>query len=258
MRLENKIALITGGTSGIGAAIVESFAREGAVVTFTGRSSERGERLAAALQGQGASAEFLALEARHLADVRHVIQQTAQRHGRLDVLVNNIGFALPRTILDTSEAEFDLLFDTNVRSLFFSTKWAAEIMVGQGSGSIVNVASVAALQGLPQRAAYCGSKGAVLQLSRAAAIDLAPYRVRVNCVSPGAIDTPLLRATRFGDQAEDQEQQDRLVTDLGHGIPLGRIGYPEDIAAAAVYLASDESAWVTGSNIVVDGGALAR
>jgi NAD(P)-dependent dehydrogenase (short-subunit alcohol dehydrogenase family) len=145
-------------------------------------------------------------------------------------------------------------FETNVRAMFFATKWAAEIMVRQGSGSIVSVASVSGIRGQEKRAAYCGTKGAVLQITRAAALELASSGVRVNAVSPGAVDTPLLRSARFA----GEQDQDELVAELGASLPLGRIGLPQDIAQAVLYLASDEAAWVTGTNLVIDGGAHAR
>ena len=179
---------------------------------------------------------------------------TGQRHGRLDILVNNAGISLPRTILETSEEDFSAQFETNVRAMFFATKWAAEIMVRQGSGSIVSVASVSGIRGQEKRAAYCGTKGAVLQITRAAALELASSGVRVNAVSPGAVDTPLLRNARFA----DEENQDELIADIGASLPLGRVGLPQDIACAVLYLASDEASWVTGTNLVVDGGAHAR
>jgi len=178
----------------------------------------------------------------------------AQRHGLLDILVNNAGISLPRTLFETSEEDFSAQFDINVRSMFFTTKWAAEIMARQGSGSIVSVASVSGIRGQEQRAAYCGTKGAVLQITRAAALELAASGVRVNAVSPGAVDTPLLREARFAGHAN----QDELVADVGASLPLGRIGLPEDVAHAVLYLASDEASWVTGTNLVIDGGAHAR
>jgi NAD(P)-dependent dehydrogenase (short-subunit alcohol dehydrogenase family) len=254
MRLQGKIALVTGGTSGIGRGIAELFAREGAVVTLTGRRDELGGEVVAAIREAGGRADFMAMDARHLPDVRRVITETAAGQGRLDILVNNAGASLPRTLLETSEEDYEVMFETNVRSLFFASKWAAEIMVRQGAGSIVNVASTSAIRGLERRVAYCGTKGAVLQITRAAALELAPSGVRVNAVSPGIIDTPLLRAARFA----GEQNQDQLVDALGTTVPLRRVGYPDDIAQAALYLASDEASWVTGTNLVIDGGAHAR
>jgi NAD(P)-dependent dehydrogenase (short-subunit alcohol dehydrogenase family) len=254
MRLRDKIALVTGGTSGIGRVTAEVFAQEGAVVTLTGRRIHLGEQVVARIRESGGRADFVMMDARALPDVRLVIEATAQRHGRLDILVNNAGISLPRTLLETSEEDYAALFETNVRSMFFATKWAAELMVRQGSGSIVSIASVSAIRGQEERAAYCGTKGAVLQITRAAALELASAGVRVNAVSPGVVDTPLLRNTRFPGSTNPAE----LVSQLGPAVPIGRVGLPEDIARAVLYLASDEAAWVTGTNLVIDGGAHAR
>ncbi len=254
MRLRDKIALVTGGTSGIGRAIAELFAQEGAAVTISGRRDALGRDVVAGIQAAGGQAEFVPADTRHLPDVRRVTEEMAQRHGRLDILVNNAGISLPRTLLETSEEDFSAQFEIKVRSMFFATKWAAEIMVRQGSGSIVSVASVSGIRGQEKRAAYCGTKGAVLQITRAAALELASSGVRVNAVSPGAVDTPLLRSARFAGQAN----QDELVAEVGASLPLGRIGLPADVARAVLYLASDEASWVTGTNLVIDGGAHAR
>jgi meso-butanediol dehydrogenase / (S,S)-butanediol dehydrogenase / diacetyl reductase len=254
MCLRSKIALVTGGTSGIGRAIAELFAEEGAAVTITGRRDEVGREVVAGIEEAGGRAEFVPLDARYLPDVRRVTEEMVQRHGRLDILVNNAGISLPRTLLETSEEDFTAQFETNVRSMFFATKWAAQIMVRQGFGSIVSIASVSGIRGQEKRAAYCGTKGAVLQITRAAALELASSGVRVNAVSPGAVDTPLLRTARFA----GEPNQDELIAEVGANLPLGRIGLPEDIAHAVLYLASDEASWVTGTNLVVDGGAHAR
>jgi NAD(P)-dependent dehydrogenase (short-subunit alcohol dehydrogenase family) len=254
MRLRDKIALVTGGTSGIGRAVAELFAAEGAAVTITGRRDALGRAVVAGIEEAGGRAEFAPVDARKLQDVRRVTEGMAQRHGRLDILVNNAGISLPRTLLETNEEDFLVQFETNVRAMFFATKWATEIMVRQGSGSIVSVASVSGMRGQEKRAAYCGTKGAVLQITRAAALELASSGIRVNAVSPGAVDTPLLRSARFA----GEQDQDELVAELGASLPLGRIGLPQDIAQAVLYLASDEAAWVTGTNLVIDGGAHAR
>ncbi|MDF3038405.1 MAG: Dehydrogenase short-chain alcohol dehydrogenase like protein [Thermomicrobiales bacterium] len=254
MQLKDKIALVTGGTSGIGRAVAELFAEEGAAVTLTGRRRELGQEVVTGIKAKSGQADFVETDVRQLPEVRAVIDETARRLGRLDILVNNAGISLPRTLLATSEEDYTDLFETNVRSMFFATKWAAELMVRQGSGSIVSIASVSGIRGQEERAAYCGTKGAVLQITRAAALELAPLGVRVNAVSPGVVDTPLLRNARF----PDAPNQDELVREVGASLPVGRVGLPEDIARAVLYLASDEAGWVTGTNLVIDGGAHAR
>jgi NAD(P)-dependent dehydrogenase (short-subunit alcohol dehydrogenase family) len=255
MRLKDKTALILGGTAGIGLGIVEAFAAEGATIVFTGRREPLGREIAASLTSTSASAvSFQKLDVNDLVSLQQTIAATATDLGRLDILVNNVGTALDRTILDTTVDEFDALFATNVRPLFFAIKWAAEAMIERGGGSIVNTASTAGIRGLERRAAYCASKGAVIQMTKAAALDLAKYGVRVNAVSPGAVDTDLLRTARFAGLSDQDDQ----VTALGRTLPLGRIGQPMDIAQAVLFLASAESSWITGTNLVVDGGATAR
>jgi NAD(P)-dependent dehydrogenase (short-subunit alcohol dehydrogenase family) len=254
VRLKDKIALVTGGTSGIGRAVAELFAEEGAAVTLTGRRREPGQEVVTGIRAKSGQADFVEMDVRQLPEVRAVIEETARRQGRLDILVNNAGISLPRTLLATSEEDYKDLFETNVRSMFFATKWAAELMVRQGSGSIVSIASVSGIRGQEERAAYCGTKGAVLQITRAAALELASLGVRVNAVSPGVVDTPLLRNARFPNAPNQVE----LVREVGASLPVGRVGLPEDIARAVLYLASDEASWVTGTNLVIDGGAHAR
>jgi len=255
MRLKDKTALILGGTAGIGLGIVEAFAAEGATIVFTGRREPLGREIAASLTSTSAGdVSFQKLDVNDLVSLQQTIAATATDLGRLDILVNNVGTALDRTILDTTVDEFDALFATNVRPLFFAIKWAAEAMIERGGGSIVNTASTAGIRGLERRVAYCASKGAVIQMTKAAALDLAKYGVRVNAVSPGAVDTDLLRTARFAGLSDQDDQ----VTALGLTLPLGRIGQPMDIAQAVLFLASDESSWITGTNLVVDGGATAR
>lgn len=255
MRLADKRALVIGGTAGIGQGIVEAFLAEGARVVFTGRRQKLGFGIVARTPPDAAHAPvFRALDVTDLLALEATIVAAFAELGGLDVLVNNAGVALDRTIQETEPDELDLLFRTNVRFPFFATKWAGTRMAEQGGGSIVNIASTAGLRGLERRAGYCGTKGAVIQFSRAAALDFAVQHVRVNCVSPGAVDTELLRRTKFAGQPDVDEQ----IVALGASQPLGRVGTPADIAQAVVFLASDESSWITGSNIVVDGGLTAR
>jgi NAD(P)-dependent dehydrogenase (short-subunit alcohol dehydrogenase family) len=199
----------------------------------------------------GGQAEFVCVDARELSGVRRAIDYVNAAHGRLDILVNNAATSVPKSILESTEADYELVFDLNVRSVFFAMKWAAEAMVEDGrGGSIINLCSIAATRGLGSRALYCGTKAAVLQMTRASALDLAPHRIRANCISPGMVDTDQFREMRI----QDRDQENALIAEIGARQPLGRIGAPADIAAAAVYFGSDESEWVTGANLAVDGG----
>ena len=250
MRLAGKLALIIGGTRGIGRAICERFAEHGATVVVTGRNEPAGTQVAREIAAAGGDATYLRLDATDLDALKRIIDDVAARHGRLDVLVNNAGFALPRSLLESSVEDYDRLFDINVRAVFVAMKWGAEQMMATGGGSIINVSSTAATRAFPNRAIYCGTKGAVHQMTRSAALDVAGHGVRINTLSPGLVDTWLLRETRFGGRPDEDE----LVAELGASIPMGRIGAPADLAAGALFFASDESDWVTGANLVIDGG----
>jgi meso-butanediol dehydrogenase / (S,S)-butanediol dehydrogenase / diacetyl reductase len=250
VRLAGKITLVVGGTRGIGRGIVESFAREGAVAAFTGRDAEAGAAVVAAVEGAGWRAEFVACDATDLSALRDVVVDIAARHGRLDTLVNNAGRAVGASLLESTEAMFAEQFDVNLRAAFFAMKWAAAAMIDTGGGSIINITSAAATRGFSNRSIYAGTKAALLQMSKTAALDVAPHNVRINCISPGTVDTDLLRGIHFAGRTD----QDLLVTELGREQPLGRVGSIYEIGAAAVYLASDDAAWITGANLNVDGG----
>jgi NAD(P)-dependent dehydrogenase (short-subunit alcohol dehydrogenase family) len=242
-----KVALVFGGTDGIGLGISELLARMGHKVVAAGRHTpqhENADRL------EQCDIEYLSVDVTDLGDVRRAVDAVVEHHGRADIVVNNVGLALSRGVLETTPAEFDLLIATNLRYVFFSTQRAAEHMRRVGGGCVVNIGSLAGSKGYVNRAAYCAAKGGVAQFTKAAALDLAPYGIRVNCVSPGGIDTPLLRSTRFPDALD----QDAQVSAFGATHPLGRVGTPNDVAGAVGYLVSDGAAWVTGANIVVDGG----
>jgi NAD(P)-dependent dehydrogenase (short-subunit alcohol dehydrogenase family) len=250
VRLRGKTTLVIGGTRGIGRGIAEAFAREGAMSVVAGRDEDAGAAVVAAVTASGGRAEFVRCDALDLAQLEETIRGVVRRHDKLDVLVNNAGYALGLSLLESTVDAYDQLFDLNVRAAFFGTKWGAEAMAETGGGSIVNITSTAATRGYRNRTLYCGTKAAVLLMSKAAALDMAPYNVRINCISPGTIDTGLLREIHF----EGQSEQDRLVAELGTANPLGRVGTVAEIGAAAVYFASDDAAFVTGANLLVDGG----
>jgi NAD(P)-dependent dehydrogenase (short-subunit alcohol dehydrogenase family) len=251
VRLAGKVALVVGGTRGIGRGIVEAFAAEGADVVFLGRDPEAGTSVAASVASSGGSAEYARCDVIELQQLERAVSGVVERRGGLDILVNNAGYALGLSLQASTLEAYDLLFNLNVRAAFFAMKWGAAAMIeADRGGSIINITSTAATRGYPNRALYCGTKGALIQMTRAAALDVAPHEIRINCISPGMVDTDLLREMHFAGRFD----QDTLVEELGKVAPLARVGTPAEIAAAAVYLASDDAQWVTGAEIRVDGG----
>ena len=248
--LAGKVALITGGASGIGFATARLFARVGAAVVLVGLDGEQGEAAAASLVTSGGRALFVAGDVSRAGDCARAVQRTVQEYGALDVLFNNAGIIRRATVVDTTEAEWDRVMAVNVKSVFLLSKCAIPVM--KPGGAIVNTASGWGLAGGARAASYCASKGAVVLLTRAMAIDCGPLNIRVNCICPGDTDTRMLR-----DEAEQLgEAEDRFLSDAAHR-PLGRIGRPEEIAEAVLYLASSRSSYVTGTTLVIDGGGLA-
>jgi NAD(P)-dependent dehydrogenase (short-subunit alcohol dehydrogenase family) len=246
-RLEDKVAIVTGAGSGIGKAIAHRFAAEGALVVVSDISGE--EQHTAREIGERAIAVRADVSA--LEDVRALIESAVTRYGRLDILVNNAGIeGHQAATADCTEENFDRVIAVNLRGVFLGMKYALPVMLRGGGGSIINVASVAGLVGFPNIPAYCASKGGVVQLTRTTALEYAREHVRVNAICPGVIWTPMVE--RFsGNTAEGRQQMEQME-------PVGRLGTPEDVAAMAVYLASDESAFVTGTALPVDGGMVAQ
>jgi len=250
--LKGKVALITGGASGIGKAIALAFARAGAAVAVMDLDTEAGAAAVREIGETGRPALFLAGDVSRSKDCRGAVERTVAELGGLDILVNNAGVICRASVPETSEQDWDRVMAVNVRSVFLLSKTAIPVMAAAGGGAIINIASGWGLVGGRRAAAYCASKGAVVQLTRAMALDHGPENIRVNCLCPGDTDTPMLRseAEQLGVPVE------RLLADAAQR-PLGRIAQPEDIAQAALYLASDAAAAVTGISLVVDGGGLA-
>lgn len=228
------------------------FARQGAAVSVVDLDEAGGRAVARTIVDDGGQAIFLRCDVSLAADCRRAVQQTVDQLGGLDILFNNAGIIRRATVLETTEAEWDQVMAVNVKSIFLLARYAIPFMAQAGSGVIINTASGWGLVGGRRAAAYCASKGAVVLLTKAMALDHGEQNIRVNCICPGDTDTPMLR-----DEAQQLGQpSERFLAEAAQR-PLGRIGRPEDIAQAALYLASDASSFVTGAALVVDGGGLA-
>ena len=252
MRLPNKVALITGGTSGIGRATAILFAREGARVALTGRNQEHGRAVIREIAEAGGKSIFIPCDVRFADQCRQAVEKTIQAFDRLDILFNNAGVFYAHTILECTEEEWDSTIDVNLKGTYLMSKFALPGMIAQGSGVIVNNSSGWGLVGGDAAVAYCASKGGVVLLTKALAVDHGRQGIRVNCICPGDVDTPMLPddARRRGLEWEQYLQG-------AANRPMGRIGTPEEIAKTVLFLASDDSSFMTGAALVVDGGGTA-
>jgi NAD(P)-dependent dehydrogenase (short-subunit alcohol dehydrogenase family) len=244
------VVLITGALTGIGRATALAFAQDGARIIVSGRHDDEGQKLVAELGKLGAEAEFLRSDVRHEDDVRSLVDQTVARFGRLDVAVNNAGTeGKPGLVTEQSAESYAAVFDTNVLGTLLSIKHELRVMLAQGHGSIINVSSTYGRMGAPGASVYVASKHAVEGLTKAAALEAAGSGVRVNVIAPGPIETGMLN--RF---TGTDERKAGLVA----GVPLKRVGRPEEIAQTIVFVASDKASYITGASIAVDGGKLAQ
>lgn len=252
MRLQGKVALITGGTSGIGSATAIRFAQEGARVAITGRDAGRGGEVVDTIIADGGQAIFIRSDVRLAEECRRAVEQTLERFGQIDILFNNAGVFHPRTVPDCSEEEWDETIDSSLKGAFLMSKYALPSMIERGSGSIIHTSSGWGILGGNDAAAYCAAKGGLVVMAKAMAIDHGPQGIRVNCVCPGDVLTPMLH--------DDAAKRGMAWDDYAAGAvqrPLGRIGTVDEIASAVLFLASDESSFVTGEALVVDGGGVA-
>lgn len=256
-RLDGKRALITGAGSGIGEAIARLFAEQGAQVLVADVQTDAANRVTASIAEQGGDAKSLTLDVANEAQVRAVFDDVATQYGRLDILVNNAGVSHVGNILETSLDDWERTLRVNAGGVFLCAREAVRHMLAQEpkGGVIINLSSVAALIGLERRLPYSASKGAVLALTRSIAIDFVGDGIRCNAICPGTVHTPFVEGYL---QRSFPGQEDAVRQTLHARQPLGRMGLPEEIAAAALYLASDEAAFVTGSGLVIDGGWTAK
>jgi NAD(P)-dependent dehydrogenase (short-subunit alcohol dehydrogenase family) len=253
MKLANKVAIITGGNSGIGKATTELFSREGARVCITGRNEKRCREVVAEINKTGGHAIFVLADVRSPDECRKTVEATLEAFGRVDILFNNAGVYFADNALDCSEEKWDLTIDTNLKGTFLMSKFVLPSMIKQGSGVIINNGSGWGIVGGKEAVSYCASKGGVVLMTKAMAIDHADQGIRVNCLCPGDVKTPMLD--------EDARMQgmtwDEYHAQAVEQRPMGRIGTPEEIAKAALFLASDDSTYMTGATLVIDGGGTA-
>lgn len=254
-RLHRKVALITGGTSGIGEATAKLFAREGARVAITGRRVELGEAVVTQIKQSSGEAIFIVADVTRAEDCRRSIDETIAAYERIDILFNNAGIVTQGTLEKTSEEDWTRTFDVNVKGTYLMTRLALPIMRGQGGGVIVNNASDWGMVGGPGYTAYSASKGAVVLLTKSVALEVARDHIRVNAVCPG--DTAVER-WRIDERRNPSGDFEAELKAMGEELPIGRVGTVDEIANAVLFLASDESSFMTGATLVVDGGNTAR
>lgn len=252
MKFENKVALVTGASSGIGKATAIAFAKQGARVVLADVATEAGRQAAAEIESSlGVPALFVPCDVSKAADVEQLVRAAVDRFGRLDFAFNNAGIeGLPTATEECTEESWNRLIDINLKGVWLCMKHELPLMVRQGEGAIVNCSSIAGVVGFPMVAAYTASKHGVIGLTKAAALEHAKRKIRVNAVCPGVIATPMV--DRFTEKAAERE------TALVSGAPMGRIGRPEEIADAVLWLCGGESSYVTGHALIVDGGWTAQ
>jgi NAD(P)-dependent dehydrogenase (short-subunit alcohol dehydrogenase family) len=250
---DDEVALITGGTSGIGRATALLFAQEGARVAITGRDRERGAGTAEEIRALGSDGLFVPADVRIRADCERSVAETVDRFGRLDVLFNNAGVYVENDVLGCDEDEWDLQVDTSLKGTYLMSRAALPHMIARGSGAIVNCASGWGLVGGIRGAAYCAAKGGMVVLTKAMALDHGPQGIRVNAVCPGDTETPM----EYADAERKGVTWEEYTAWASEGRALGRMGRPEEVARAVVFLASDAASYITGAALPVDGGGVA-
>jgi NAD(P)-dependent dehydrogenase (short-subunit alcohol dehydrogenase family) len=245
MRLENKAAIITGAGSGIGQAIALIFSEEGAKVVVADLNEERGEETVNQIKEKGGEAIFVKTDVSNSEDINKMVETCLNNFSQVDILVNNAGIHKSLPLTETSEEDWDKILKINLKGVFLGSKRVIPEMLKQGKGKIINTASIAGLVGFEKSSAYCAAKGGVISLTKEMALEYASKKININCVAPGVIKTSMTKEMLNNSEVKEN---------LSKSTPYPRLGEPEDIAYAALYLASDESDFVTGETLVVDGG----
>jgi len=249
LRLEDKVAVVTGAGRGIGKYIALAFAEAGADVVVAARTEREIKKTAEEINRLGRKAIFVSMDVRKSKDVQDMVDQAISKFGKIDILVNNAGIATGKSVFEISEEDWHMVIDTNLTGPFLCSKAAGRYMIKRRQGNIINIVSTLAVRGMPERLDYCASKGGLIQMTKALALEWAQYNIRVNAIGPGFFYTPLT-ASRH----DDSGYKSKLLPN----IPLRRIGQPDEIGPLAVYLASDASDYMTGETIFIDGGILAK
>ncbi len=252
LSLQNKVGVITGAASGIGRGIAQRLAEFGAAVGVLDINEAEGKNAVSEIEAYGGNAVFLKCDVRSAADCRRAVDAVIAKWGRIDILCNCAGIAIRKDLVELTEEEWDRALDVTLKGIYLVSHEVVPHMIRAGGGSIINIGSGWSLKGGPRAASYCAAKGGAVNLTRAMAIDHGKHNIRVNCVCPGDIDTPMLRS-ECAQLGEDVQSFMREAANR----PLARIGTPEDVANAVLFLASPMANWITGAALVVDGGGLA-
>jgi NAD(P)-dependent dehydrogenase (short-subunit alcohol dehydrogenase family) len=252
LSLTGKVAMVTGAGSGIGRGIALLLAQMGASIAVLEIDEAKGSNTVAEIQDQNGHALSLHCDVRSASDCRRAVGATIQKSGKIDILCNCAGIAIRKNIVELTEEEWDLALGVTLKGIYLLSREVVPHMIGNGGGSIINIGSGWSLKGGPKAVSYCAAKGGAVNLTRAMAIDHGPHNIRVNCICPGDIDTPMLRS----ECAQLGEDVQSFMKDAANR-PLARVGVPQDVANAVLFLASPMSTWITGTALVVDGGGLA-
>lgn len=252
-RLEGKVAIVTGAAMGIGKAAAAALANEGASVTVADINAEVGAQTVQEIESAGGKAFFQRADVALMADVERLVEETVRRYGKLDILVNNVGLAIAGSVVEISEEDWTRCLNVNLTSMWRGMKCAIPHMIKNGGGSIINVSSVQSLLGFIGWSAYAASKGGINGLTQQSAVEYAPYNIRINAIAPGTIMTPMNE--RIFAEAEDKQA---LIDSWNALHPLGRFGQPDEVGRLIAFLASDDSSFITGEIIRVDGGMVVK